>query len=150
MHWFLCVSRLIALCDKVQQPMATQPLTNWSSGLFDCCEDISTCKNKLQNFIIVSYLYYIFLICISSYSHRKQLRLDATILLLLFFRLLWFLVLPLPCLHSLRKFWGEPLSPIMWHLEPCHNIRSWNTSVCASCSLGYEGCNTAQIWYQGE
>uniref|UniRef100_A0A3Q1J0D5 Plac8 onzin related protein 6 n=1 Tax=Anabas testudineus TaxID=64144 RepID=A0A3Q1J0D5_ANATE len=32
-----------SICGQLQQLMATQPMTNWSTGLLDCCESMSTC-----------------------------------------------------------------------------------------------------------
>lgn len=67
----------------------------------------------------------------------------------MFFRLLWFLVLPLPCLHGFRKIRRELLSPIMWRVQPCHTCSLWDTYVCASRIPVSKGSHSKQIWDQG-
>lgn len=46
-HLFICsFTGSVVLCLFVQPhaPMAVQPLTNWNSGLFSCCDDTKSCK----------------------------------------------------------------------------------------------------------
>lgn len=35
---------------RVYAPMAVQPLTNWNSGLFSCCDNMSSCKEVSSSF----------------------------------------------------------------------------------------------------
>lgn len=67
-----------------------------------------------------------------------------------FLRLLWILVLPLPRLHRFRKCWGEPLPPIVWHMQPRYNVSLFNTPVCSSGGPGDTGWPPASVCHQGQ
>lgn len=46
----------------VYAPMAAQPLTNWNSGLFSCCDNMSTCKEVSSSFSPFSQLDYLLIL----------------------------------------------------------------------------------------
>lgn len=73
MQFLSCGDRLIVhqLWVTQQLLMASRQLTNWNSGLYDCCDDTKFCKNQSQEistFVIVKKYEFFFtfvLICIS-------------------------------------------------------------------------------------
>lgn len=113
--------------------MAVQPVTEWSTGLLSCCDNCSSCKGLSQ---LNEHLF--------SFPVKSLLKAAC------FSRLLRVLVLPLPRLHGVRDGWGEPLSPIVWHVQPRHTVFLWGAAVYSSCSPVLEGRNPAQIWHQGK
>lgn len=47
LYLFICSfagSAVLCFLVQVRDPMAVQPLTNWNSGLFSCCDDTKSCK----------------------------------------------------------------------------------------------------------
>lgn len=65
------------------------------------------------------------------------------------YRLLWFLVLPMSCLHCCWKVWTESLPPTVRPVWPCCTDSMWDTSVCSSSCHLPAGGHPLQIQHQG-